>query len=322
MTGAQEIAQRLADSIEAVAETLLGKPATRTAHEMRWGRRGSLWVSTHGNNRGRFADHERAEGGDALDLVRYARGCDLRDAMAWSRDFLGDTNRPSFTVVTRAPIDSDDGDDRRRTERAMQIWQQRSSLVGSPAETYLRGRRITDLTGVHDLAFHPRCPVGSGSQQLPCMLALMRDAISNEPRALHRTWLRPDGSGKADVAALGLPRDKMMLGPTRGTVVKLSPDDTVETGLHIGEGIETILSAWQQGFRPVWAAADAGHIAKFPVLDGVETLTIFADNDANGAGQNAASECTKRWVQAGRTVRVITPRGVDTDWNDLLRAAA
>ena len=39
------------------------------------------------------------------------------------------------------------------------------------------------------------------------------------------------------------------------------------------------------GFCPMWATGSTGTMAKFPVLDGIECLTILADNDENERGR-------------------------------------
>ena len=41
-------------------------------------------------------------------------------------------------------------------------------------------------------------------------------------------------------------------------------------------------------------------MAKFPVLSGIEALTIIADNDLNGAGERAAAAVASRWREAGK----------------------
>ena len=51
-----------------------------------------------------------------------------------------------------------------------------------------------------------------------------------------------------------------------------------------------------------WALGSTSKLIDFPVLGGIETLTILVDNDADGAGQNAAAECSERWLEAGREV--------------------
>jgi putative DNA primase/helicase len=64
--------------------------------------------------------------------------------------------------------------------------------------------------------------------------------------------------------------------------------------------VETALAAMAKGFRPVWSTGSAGLMAAFPILIGVEALTLFADNDLSGAGLRAANEVAGRWRSAGR----------------------
>lgn len=119
--------------------------------------------------------------------------------------------------------------------------------------------------------------------------------------SLHRTWIRPDGSGKAaiDPARLWWPGQQKA-----GGVIRLWPDDEVTTGLAIAEGIENALVA-ARGFPLVWACADAGNLKSFPVLPGIEALTIVADHDPAGVG--AAQDCARRWREAGAEVRIFLP---------------
>ena len=72
------------------------------------------------------------------------------------------------------------------------------------------------------------------------MVALVRDIITNEPSAIHRTALTIDGRK--------LDRPKL-LGPSAGGAIKLS-SDYVTNELTIAEGIETTLSAMILGFEP------------------------------------------------------------------------
>src|SRR5207253_852128 len=106
-----------------------------------------------------------------------------------------------------------------------------------------------------------------------------------------------------------------------GAVVKLDSDDAVTFGVTIGEGIETCLAARQIGFRPIWAVGSAGAIATFPVLPGVDALTILAEADDRGANARAVEACAARWHAAGREVLLVTPL-FGGDVNDALRAIA
>ena len=169
----------------------------------------------------------------------------------------------------------------------------------------------------HSAHGHPSGHVG------PVMVAVITDPATGERLSLHRTWLKPDGSGKADIAK---PRLLWKGLPSRGGV-RLFDDAEVTHGLCIAEGIETALAA-ARGFGPAtWACLSAGNIATFPVLDGIECLTIVADNDApdargRRAGQDAAEECARRWHAAGREVRIWTAPTEGADFADLAQARA
>lgn len=315
--GPREISNALAVCIENLAESLLGAPSQVAGHEWRYRRKGSLSVAIRGDKRGRFFDHERGEGGDALELVRQVNGGTVADAMRWARDWLGldSLSRPLHvpTASSTAKPETSSRDDAERIERALAIWSETVPLLGTVAEAYLRHRRIAPPDDVADLRFHPSCPAGEG-RRLPAMVALMRDVQSNEPRAIHRTFLMPDGTGKD-------PAGKKMLGRAAGTVIKLCDDADVTLGLGLAEGIENALSLWAYGWWPVWAAGSAGAIRTFPVLDGIETLTIFSDADDGGVGIEAARSCAIRWQAAGGSVQVHKPPA-GADWNDIVRKAA
>ena len=111
---------------------------------------------------------------------------------------------------------------------------------------------------------------------------------------------------------------RMTLGPKIGTAIKLSPDEIVTQGLAVGEGLETVLAGMVKGFRPAWAVGDAGNVEDFPVISGIESLTILVDNDASGRGQTAALECSARWTGAGREVLRAVPDHTGHDFNNVL----
>jgi len=104
------------------------------------------------------------------------------------------------------------------------------------------------------------------------------------------------------------------------------PDEDIELGLVIGEGVETSLAAAtrvvHQGtlLRPAWACGGDDNIRNFPVLSGIEYLTILADADRSGAGQRAARDCAKRWAAAGREVEILIPNEIGADFNDMVKS--
>jgi hypothetical protein len=109
-----------------------------------------------------------------------------------------------------------------------------------------------------------------------------------------------------------------MLGPVGGAAIKLDADENVEQGLTIGEGFETCLAARALGFRPVWALGSAQAIGAFPVLAGIDALTILGESDKNGTNEVNALECARRWLSAGQEAEIVFPN-VDGDFNDLVQ---
>jgi putative DNA primase/helicase len=205
-----------------------------------------------------------------------------------------------------------EADKKERTRRALDLWNEARPFRSSPAEAYLRDTRdigdwLNQFPVEQTLRFHPLCPFED--RRLPYMVALVRDIRADAPVAIHRTALT-DAKPPNRISRLSL-------GPTGGGAVKLSPHDAVHTGLLIGEGIETILSASRQfQFRPVWSVIDKGGIAKFPVLPGIDCLTVVVDNDASGDGQRAAAECVNRFIKTGVECITVKPNLVK-DFNDV-----
>jgi putative DNA primase/helicase len=317
MSAARDISHMLAERIDSLALCILGKPTHRYPSEWRYGRRGSLSIVIRGDKRGQFFNHERGEGGDALELVRRVNGGSISDAMRWATRWLGNCSSSSHLQLPAKSISLkiavSEPDSAERIKSALAIWHETVPLIGTAAEEYLGIRGIVPPSEVVDLRFHPNCPAAEG-RRLPAMVAVMRDIKTNEPRAIHRTFLKHDGAGKN---AYG----KMMLGAARGAVIKLSDEADVTLGLGLAEGIENALSLLVYGWWPVWAAGSAGAIRIFPVLYGIETLTIFSDADDGGVGIAAARSCAIRWQTAGRNVEIHKPPA-GTDWNDVARSIA
>lgn len=194
------------------------------------------------------------------------------------------------------------------------IWDECKPLRSTVGEEYLLARRcvIPPIDG--DLRYHPMLPHKPSGYAGPALVGLVTDAITGMPLTLHRTWIRADGT-KAEIDPA-----RLLLGNHRkdGGVIRLWPDEDVTTGLGIAEGIETALSL-AHAHKPVWSLIDAGNLAKFPPLGGIETLLIAVDNDP--AGISAAEACATRWHDAG--VEVLLVKAAAGDINDLaMRAAA
>jgi putative DNA primase/helicase len=295
---------RLEASAEQLLVSWLGEPTTKTARNWRWGRKGSF---SYDLERHQWFSFEADKGGDLLELIRFFNpGYDFRKVVDWAREWLGDAPMPvrRFSPAYIA---------RRRTakaaELALKLWAEARPAAGTIVATYLRQRGL-DLPWRSDeaLRFHPACP--RGGLRLPAMLGLMRDIHTDQPVGIHRTFLRADGLAKAAIDP-----NKMMLGPSRNAVLKLTPDDDVTMGLSLTEGIEDGLAVLADGGGPAWVCLSAGGMMAFPVLDGIEALTIYSDNDAPGI--KAAEICAHHWNSNGRETRIVEPPRRVKDFGDV-----
>jgi hypothetical protein len=261
------------------------------------------------------------EADDGKVLVRCHAGCAqemviaaLRTCGLWHESSSGSRSHSQSKLVARATSKQSAGEDATLNRcRAIALWNEAIPIAATIAAKYLASRRINDLAAGIDgkvLRFHPSCPFDGSSY--PCMLALMRDIRTDEPRAIQRTAL----------TLVGEKLSRRTLGPKMWAAMKLSDDEDVTMGLTIGEGVETVLSGMQMGFGPAWALSDAANMSAFPVLPSVECLTILVDHDENGTGQRAALDCSRRWTGAGREVRRIIPDRCGDDINDVVRRFA
>jgi len=250
------------------------------------------------------------KGGDILDLVQHIDGVRLGEAVRLLTGMVSSkpptrSSEPKI-VVKDDPLPPPDG-----MKAAERIWRETVEIAGTEGEAYFhrRGIPIEDVPNYGGLRFHPRCPWGQGTT--PSVVGRFTDAITGEPKGI---WRRPVDGSKPKA-----------LGPMGGCVIRLWPDEDVTTGLVLGEGVETTLAAATRFtyrgtlLQPAWASASAGSLESFPILGGIETLTIIADHDENGRGQEAAQRCADRWSKAGREATIFTPRERG-DFNDITKA--
>lgn len=185
------------------------------------------------------------------------------------------------------------------TAHALRYWGESSEPRGSVVERYLNSRGLELDEGLAGEVIRIHRPTSA-------MVCLFRGIVDDQPKSISRTFLDKDGN------KLG----RKFLGPVGGCAVKLDPEEEVLAGLHIGEGIETAMSARQMGLRPAWALGSAGAIAAFPVLVGIECLSFLRERDE--ANEKAATECGLRWHAAKREVRNVWPDS-GADLNDEVR---
>ncbi|MFN8681354.1 toprim domain-containing protein [Paracoccus sp. P2] len=259
---------------------------------------------------GKWTDASTGEHGDLLDVIREALGLvDFKDVAEEARRFLAlphpepeKTKMPTGSTSSSAPGSP---------EASRRLFTMAQPISGTLAEIYLNGRAITSLSGIAALRYHPRCyyrPDGHSPTEIrPAFVAAVTDLHGHQTGA-HRTWLAPDGSGKA---AVETPRRAM--GDLLGHGVRFGTAGDV---LAAGEGIETVLSPRQVLPRmPMLAALSAAHLAS--ILFPLNLRRLYVVRDRDPAGDGARDSLAARAASVGIEAISLTPS--EGDFNDDLR---
>lgn len=305
-----DLAQRLAEHAEAVCRHYLPN-GRRSGHYWTvgnvYGTEGaSLYVRLTGPTfgpraKGKWADAATGEHGDLIDLIRINRSHDqwretLQEARAFLRMPLPEPQSPASQPAR------DNGEAARALFRAGQ------AVSRTPAATYLSGRGLSHAIGMPALRYLPLCNHRLEKQptrQLPAMLAAVTD-LSGRITGLSRTWLAPDGRGKADLA-----EPRRSLGALHGNGVRFP--GTVPDILVAGEGLETVLSVHRMmPAIPHVAALSAAHLAALNLPTGLRRLYVARDADAEG--ERAFARLQTRAGEADILVFELVP--AFDDFND------
>jgi len=241
--------------------------------------------------------------GDGVQLAMGITGLSFRE-VAQRIEQLAGVVQP----VTRTPERSDDDklDTLRRTFR-----ESRPIERGDEAHRYLAGRGLVLYDLPESIRLHPGLRYRDGGALTGTFPAMLATVTGPDGKAvsIHRTYLHD--ARKAPVAA---PKKLMQGLPLAGAAIRLTPVSEV---LGIAEGIETALAASELFEVPTWSCISTAGIESFEPPEGVREIVIFADHDANFAGQKAAYAAAHRLALKGFEVEVCIPSVVG-DWLDQL----
>jgi hypothetical protein len=239
-------------------------------------------------------------------------------------------DRPTLPVApTKAREASRDVDAERALRSAARIVARLRPIAGTLGESYLADVRGIDVAVIRDvleredaIGWHPSVYFHQPKvdepnhelhgQRLGAIIGIMTDPLTARPTgAISRIYIDTNLRKIGKAKTLGSPRG----------IIRLSLDKHVLQGLHICEGLETGLTGMAIGLRPTWAVGDTDVMRTFPTLSGIECLSVIADHDLKGQGEDAAHEAAARWREAGREVRIFR-RSALGDLNDAIKARA
>ncbi|CUK08390.1 conjugative transfer relaxase protein TraI [Shimia thalassica] len=275
---------------------------------------GGKWYRSYGAAPCPVCQPERQKGQNALTLADGKErlllnckkaGCDFTDILNAAGVTAGDYAPPDPVVVVERQAQQRE-QDRKRAMQAQRLWDEALPIKGTVAETYLRGRGITCPLS-DTLRYMPDCWHGPTAIRRPAMIALVE---GSDRFAVHRTYLKHDGSGKADTDPA-----KMMLGSVSGGAVRLRQG---HDALAVGEGIETALSLSSgllNASITIWATLSTSGMKTLRLPSRPSRLTIATDGEQ--AGREAGYALAERANTLGWKVSLL-PAPDGRDWNDIL----
>ena len=281
---------------------------------------GGRWLRRYGTAPCPCCQPERRRGQNALTLADGLDGrlllnckksaCDFVSILAAAGVQLGDYQPPDPSIMVQRKQE-EWAEAKKRAQQAERCWQEAQPIAGSNAERYLRQRGITAALP-DSLRFHPNCWHGPTGKRQPALVGKIEGVVDC---AVHRTYLRLDGTSKADLDG----GNKLMLGAVAGGAVRLTE---AKGPLVVAEGIETGLSL-ASGLldRPatIWAALSTSGIRGLRLPSTPGLLTIATDGDP--AGADAGHNLAERAYALGWAVSLL-PAPAGGDWNDVLTGKA
>ena len=271
---------------------------------------GSCTIQLQGDHAGEWYEFDGGKGGGVISAVGHATGLSGRFLIEYAAELAGwkqgdKAPKPSTPSKAKSP---------KKTNNDIQfILSQCKPAAESITKTYLASRGLSH-PATPDILFHPDLTHWETKMGYPAMVGVVRNAQGGVI-GLHRTWLKADGSGKADIQ-----KPKMMLGPCSGGAVRLS--ETIGEVIGIAEGIETALAV--QNARPqlpIWAALSTSGMERVVLPPSVRRIVLLADNDKSGAGLKAANATAAKLAATGRRAWIAMPPREGEDFNDLLQHA-
>lgn len=279
---------------------------------------GGRWHGSYGAAPCPVCQPERRKGQNALTLTDGAVGlllsckkstCAFLDILAAAGLRSGDYSPPDGATVSQREREAK-AEAEKRAAQAKRLWQEAQPIAGTVAEIYLRTRGII-CPLPSTLRFHPEAWHGPTARRYPAMVATVEGV--GQP-AIHRTYLRSDGSGKAAIHP-----DKAMLGAVAGGAVRLCREPS---WLVVAEGIESglsLLCGLLDTPATVWAGLSTSGLRRLHLPQQAGRLTIAVDGDE--PGRAAGQALAERAHALDWQVSILDP-GNGADFNDVLAGKA
>jgi CHC2-type zinc finger protein/Toprim domain-containing protein len=231
------------------------------------------------DQKGFFYDFGSGEHGDIFDFVMKIEGLNFREAVKRCAEMA------AAVTMTASPARSTSQGEEQAVQlrKARWLWSQREPIIGSIAETYLRGR------GYHGSIPETLALLPTSGDNPPALIAAYGIATEPEPGVIaiaenavlgvHLIKLKPDGSDRLRDD----PKCKFTIGRGFIAPIMLAPPNDL-LGMVVAEGLEDALNAHEASGLGAWAAGTATRLPALADLipSYIECVTIMVDDDDAG----------------------------------------
>ncbi|WP_076414976.1 toprim domain-containing protein [Shewanella sp. UCD-KL12] len=282
------------------------------------------------NNEGRLTD--------GLNVIAFYLKCSIKDAADEVLRITGG----DLTTVKRSEVAKQihqqnikastycsDEVKQKRLAKLQKVHSEAMPAYKSPiAMNYLRSRGLT-LTETEvqrfssTLGFHPGLPYYCDDEKkfkgkFPALLGIFKDKEGNN-LTIHRIYLKPDGSGKADVS-----NPKKLMSPPNymgGGAFRLGEPISLDGGgkyIGVTEGIETALALFNANNLPCWPLYSDTVLALFEPESDITHVAIWSEKEPSKAGWNSAVKLRDKLRNKGLYCQIEYPDFLNTEKEDWL----
>lgn len=300
----------------------------------------TLKVNLRGASRGLWTDFAVSKGtpehsGNIIQLVAVVQfGGRVGEALTWLRRWLGldhlnadDMAKQKAAAARSAAKSATDAIAKAESNRrkAHNLYLSAVPYPDTPVEAYLIARgldfRAANLKAPGVLRYHSGAYCAETGGPLPCMVAAIHK-LDGSHAGTHRTWIQPNGSGKA-----ALVEAKKSIGKYQGGFIHLWKgehrvplrDLPPGTPIYVSEGIEDGLSAVlaKPSIRCI-AGISLSNIGSLELPPDCP-IHILGQRDEKQKAIDAFESSIARLQAKGHEVFIIYPPQGFKDYNDLIR---
>lgn len=277
---------------------------------------------------------------DGLNVIAFYRNCSIKEAADEVLEITGGNYRDISPQEVQAQLRREESarseycsqEEKNKRLKALQtVYHEAMPAHRSEiAMNYLRSRGLSLTTDEvqrfsHTLGFHPGLKYYCTEQKkfvgkFPALLGIFKDKDGSN-LTIHRIYLKPDGSGKAEVS-----NPKKLMSPPNymgGGAFRLGePMPLNGGGKYIGvtEGIETALALYNANGLPCWSLYSDTVLALFEPESDITHVAIWADKEPSNAGLTSAEKLMAKLKKKGIKCQIYYPDFLNTakeDWLDV-----